>query len=140
MTQKDAMEGGGGGDTFQVDPKWPGLDGDVPLEYDVPTIRTIAGELKSYLSGVNGRPFDDGYTTGTLSSIKESSLESLNSGQLGEWEDAQALAGTVTRGGTAFLDAYKRFGEAYAAVVAAMEAHADEYAKTNHANEADRNV
>ncbi|WP_067172441.1 hypothetical protein [Microtetraspora niveoalba] len=136
MTQKDAVDGDGGG-TLPLDPKWPGLDGDVPLHYNVATIRTIAGELKEYLAGVEGEAFDEGYTTGSLKSIEQSGVEKIGAEQIGEWADARALASTATRGGRAFLDAYRRFAEAYKSVVLAMEAHADEYAKTNRANEGD---
>ncbi|MFF4773022.1 hypothetical protein [Microtetraspora fusca] len=138
MTHKDAMGDDGG--ALPLDPKWPGLDGDVPLYYNVATIRTIAGELKEYLGGTEGAAFAEGYTTGSVKSIEQSGLEKIGSGQLGEWTDAKLLAGTAARGGKALLDAYRRFAEVYETVVLVMEAHADEYAKTNHANEGDRSA
>ncbi|MFF3664258.1 hypothetical protein [Microtetraspora malaysiensis] len=134
MTQKDAMGGDSDGQ-LPLDPKWPGLDGDVPVQYNVATIRTIAGELKEYLAGVEAAAFDEGYTTGSVKSVEQSGLEKIGAGQLGEWADAKVLADTAAKGGRALLDAYQRWAEVYKTVMLVMEAQADEYAKTNRANE-----
>ncbi|MEV0967301.1 hypothetical protein [Microtetraspora glauca] len=132
MTQKDAVDGGGG-DTFQVDPKWPGLDGDVPLKYSVSDIRKVAEDLRAYLAGTEGPAYAEGYTTGSLSSVEGNCR--INAAQIGTWTDARALADTVGPGGEKFTDAYRRFHEAYVAVIEAMEVSASVYEKTNPPNE-----
>ncbi|MFI6596329.1 hypothetical protein ACIBHX_08775 [Nonomuraea sp. NPDC050536] len=121
----------GDGSSFTLDPNWKGLDGNVTLRYDVGKMRAIARELKTHLEGIQGKGSDDGYTTGTTSSIMDHCQ--LKEAQIGMWDDALKFGKTVGKesGGSKFHEAYSAWAQAVVAAIEAIEANADVYAKTN---------
>lgn len=126
----------GDGSSFTLDPNWKGLDGNVPLKYDVGQMRAVVQEIRDSLSGIQGAGSDEGYTTGSPNSIKAHCQ--LGEKQIGAWDDALAFGKTVgeSSGGSKFDQAYSAWAHAVFAALDAIEANADVYAKTNPTQEA----
>lgn len=124
----------GGPDPLNIDPDWPGTEGDVPLEYSVGKMRAIARELASAFGG-------EGAAQG-LEHHKQRLLEEcqLSTAQVGQWPDARAFTQTIgaESAGTKFSKVYSEFVAAYDKVIKAIEMNADVYARTNHKNEGGR--
>ncbi|MEU0565514.1 hypothetical protein ABZ297_09000 [Nonomuraea sp. NPDC005983] len=127
-----------GPDPLPIITDWPGLDGDVTVEYSVKMMRSIADELKSYTSGFHGPGSWDGYTTGSTKSLADHCQ--LTEAQIGTWNDAKAYCDTVgaNSAGTKFLQVYTEWVEMYDRIVRAIEANADEYARKTADNEGGR--
>lgn len=122
MTSKDATDGG-------QDPLWvdPNLFDGGARENSPYAMRAIAGELRDnldYLQGKGSQP--NGDIEGGLSSA-----------QIGQWNDAMALASTVGshNAGAKFADVYRKFIDAYQKVVEAVEASADNHDRARRENE-----
>ena len=128
MTSRDATDGGT--DPLSVDPNLFG-DG---RENSPVGIRAIAQELRINLDAMLGggeRP------NGNVNQI--STDGELSASQIGQWDDAQALASTVgsSNAGRKFAEVYQKFIEAYQSVVEAVEASADNHDRARRANEGD---
>jgi hypothetical protein len=127
MTSRDAMDGGT--DPLAVDPHlFEGGD----RENSPTGIRGVARELRSSLDAMLGggeRP------NGNINQI--STGGEFSSAQIGQWEDALALASTVgsNNAGRKFAEVYQKFIEAYQGVVEAVEASADNHDRARRTNE-----
>jgi hypothetical protein len=96
------------------------------------SMRAIAQELRGGLDGMLGRSERPNGNINQLSTGGE-----LSSAQIGQWEDALALASAVgsSNAGRKFADVYQRFIEAYQGVVEAVEASADNLDRARRENE-----
>ncbi|WP_433244230.1 hypothetical protein ACQPYK_41275 [Streptosporangium sp. CA-135522] len=137
MTSRDAMYGGE--KALNPDPNWPGLDGGAAVsEFDTDRMRKLAGELESYIAGMKGPAYSEGYTTGSTESFKPQSM--LTEQQLGAWQAASAFAKTVgsssseEHGARALGHVYELFVTRLEEVIRAIHANAGEYDGANQAN------
>ncbi|MFI6800255.1 hypothetical protein [Streptosporangium canum] len=137
MTSRDAMYGGE--KALNPDPNWPGLDGGVPVsEFDADRMRKLAGELESYMPGMRGPAYSEGYTTGSTEGFKPEAM--LTEQQLGTWQAASAFAKTVgasssdEQGGRALGHVYDLFVSRLEDVIRAIRVNAGEYDGANDAN------
>ncbi|HEX4814462.1 MAG TPA: hypothetical protein VFV66_17100 [Nonomuraea sp.] len=127
MTQKDAMDGG-------TDPLSP--DGSLfdARENSPFSMRVIAQELRASLDAMLGQGERPNGNINQLSVGNE-----LSAAQIGQWDDALALASAVgsSNAGRKFADVYQKFIEAYQDVVEAVEASADNHDRARRENEGD---
>ncbi|MEV0148079.1 MULTISPECIES: hypothetical protein [unclassified Nonomuraea] len=130
MTQKDAMDGGT--DPLYVDPDL--FDGG-EREHSPSTMRTIAQELRTAVSALEGPGSAEGYTTGSVKAIFDHCQ--LTEAQIGTWHDASAFAQTVGKssGAQKFADVYSQYIQALKDIIAAIEANAANHAAADVATE-----
>ncbi|MED7927439.1 hypothetical protein SMD20_24490 [Nonomuraea sp. LP-02] len=131
MTQKDAMEGGP--DPLAVDKSLFDGDGDT-RENSPQAIRAVAQELRiafDAMLGNGGRP------NGNINQM--STGNELGAAQIGQWNDALALADTVgsNNAGAKFAEVYQKFIDAYQSVVEAVELSAENLDRARKGNEGD---
>ncbi|MFG1618842.1 hypothetical protein [Nonomuraea wenchangensis] len=131
MTQKDAMEGGP--DPLAVDKHLFDGDGDA-RENSPKAIRAVAQELRisfEAMLGNGGRP------NGNINQM--STGNELGAAQIGQWNDALALAATVgsSNAGAKFAEVYQKFIDAYQSVVEAVELSAENLDRARKGNEGD---
>ncbi|MCK2221292.1 hypothetical protein MF672_046940 [Actinomadura sp. ATCC 31491] len=127
MTQKDAMEGGP--DPLAVDGHL--FDGDA-RENSPQAIRAVAQELRigyEAMLGHSERP------NGNIDQLSKGG--ELSAAQIGQWNDALALAATVGshNAGAKFAEVYQKFIDAYRDVVEAVETSAENLDRARRGNE-----
>ncbi|MEW9546975.1 hypothetical protein [Nonomuraea sp. NPDC050783] len=127
MTQKDAMEGGP--DPLSADAHL--FDGEA-RENSPQAIRAVAQELRAGLDAMLGNGERPNGNINQLSKGGE-----LSAAQIGEWNDALALAATVgsSNAGAKFAEVYQKFIDAYKSVVEAVEASAENLDRARRENE-----
>ncbi|MGW0801880.1 hypothetical protein [Nonomuraea sp. NPDC002799] len=128
MTHKDAMDGGY--DPLRIDPHL--FDDGTGRENSPSQMRAIATELRINLDAMLG------HSERPNGNVKQISTEGgLTAAQIGQWNDALALASTVGshNAGKKFADVYTKFIEAYQSVVEAIEASAANHDKSRRASE-----
>ncbi|MEO3798935.1 hypothetical protein [Nonomuraea sp. B1E8] len=127
MTSRDATDGGS--DPLAADPQL--FEGGA-RENSPTGIRGVARELRISLDAMLGggeRP------NGNINQI--STGGEFSAAQIGQWDDALALASTVEskNAGRKFAEVYQRFIETYQSVVEAVEASADSHDRARQTNE-----
>ncbi|MFC7648202.1 hypothetical protein ACFQX6_52865 [Streptosporangium lutulentum] len=98
-------------------------------------MRAVATDLELYLGSMTGGANAEGYTTGSINSIRENC--NLTEAQLGRWDAASALTQSVGSPGgkKQFEEAYGEFIAAYEAAIRAIREHAKVLDETERANE-----
>ncbi|GLW05009.1 hypothetical protein Misp01_01390 [Microtetraspora sp. NBRC 13810] len=135
MTSRDAMYGGG--EAVPLDPDWPGLTGaGATSEFDAGRMRDVAGRLQKFVDALNGPGAAEGYTTGTLASLRDHAV--LSEQHLGTWQAPSALAKSVGSGsgpredrGYALSTVYGMLAARCQDVVNELYRQADEYERAH---------
>lgn len=130
---------------LEGDSKWPGLDGgEQATEFDFHKMRKIADDLEEYFASMTGAAFAEGYTTGSVASIQNSSMLSVK--EIGSWPAASVFADAVGSGsltryvaapgsqGNPLVEVYGLFVTRYQEVIKAIRDSADAYERAEHAN------
>ncbi|MEQ4715236.1 hypothetical protein [Nonomuraea sp. B19D2] len=112
---------------------------------DPDRMRDVARELDRARGPLTGDAFSEGYTTGTVSSIRETIDPSGSEGSdlagrgaaaiVGKWDAAKDLGTILNSAGTQFGTAYEWFVDTYDAAIRAINRNADIHDITGQANE-----
>ncbi|KAB8197716.1 hypothetical protein FH608_004085 [Nonomuraea phyllanthi] len=108
-------------------------------------MRDVARELAKARGPLTGDAFSEGYTTGTISSIRETIDPSGSAGSalsergaaavVGKWDAAKDFGTIISSAGTQFGTAYQWFIDTYDDAIRAIERNADIHDTTEHANQ-----
>ncbi|MEV6860995.1 hypothetical protein AB0M44_08315 [Streptosporangium subroseum] len=132
MTSRDALRAG---EAIPLDSQWPGLKGDpTPKQFKSSALRAVATDLELYLGPMTGAANSEGYTTGSINSIRENC--NLTEAQLGQWDTASAFTQSAGANcGKTFEEAYGEFIAAYEAVIRVIRENAKVLDGTEDDNE-----